>query len=241
MMEIKACVDQGHALLFSYSGTLQLVKSNAMEPKETPYVGYTETLKTIFERRAVRKYRSDMIDEEILEKIIEAGQMAPSAMNGQPWKFYILTHKDTILSFSKAIAQITSKVVLKSAVKHPVEAIKTLLHFSDGQISKESEDPIFHGAPVVIFISSPKDNEWAGLDTGMCAENIMLAAQSLGVDSCAIGLAKYIQLTPVYSKLEIPDSEEVQLAVVLGYGTEHPAAIPRTMNNVFFIDRMECC
>ncbi len=212
------------------------MKSTIVNPAVT-----TETLKTIFERRAVRKYLPDMIGDDILEKVIDAGRMAPSAMNGQPWRFYIVTHKDTIALFSKEITKITSKVVLKAAIKHPVKTIKALLHFSPGSIGLESEDPIFHGAPVVIFITSPKDDEWAGLDIGMCAQNIMLAAKSLGLDSCPIGFAKYIEQTPVFHKLEVPRGEEVQLAIILGYGDEKPEPHPRLKNNAIFIDRMECC
>lgn len=197
-----------------------------------------ETLKTIFERRAVRKYRPDMISDDLLEKVINAGRMAPSAMNGQPWKFYIVTHKDTIASFSREIAKVASEAMLNAAIRYPVKAIKSLLHASSGQISEEA---IFHGAPVVIFITSPKDNEWAGLDTGMCAQNMMLAAKSLGLDSCPIGFAKFVEQTPVYHRLEVPDSEQVLLAVILGYGDENPEPHPRVTNNAIFIDRMECC
>jgi nitroreductase len=212
-----------------------------MKTAIVPDTTSNETLKTIFERRAVRKYLPEMIDDDILAKILDAGQMAPSAMNGQPWKFYIATHKDTIASFSKEIAKITSKMVLQTAIKHPLETIKTLLHFSPGPVALESEDPIFHHAPVVIFITSPKNNEWAGLDIGMCAQNMMLAAKSLGLDSCPVGFAKFIEQTPVFHRLEVPDGEKVLLAVILGYGDENPEPHPRVKNNAIFIDRMECC
>lgn len=200
-----------------------------------------ETLKTIFERRAVRKYLPYTVDDEILEKIIDAGRIAPSAMNRQPWKFYIVTHRDTIASFSKEISKLTSGVVLKAALKHPVETVKTLLHFGPAAFHSASGDPIFHGAPVVIFITSPEDNEWAGLDIGMCAQNMMLAAKSLGLDSCPVGFAKFIEQTPVFHRLEVPGGEKVQLAVIIGYGDEKPEPHPRVKNNALFIDRMECC
>jgi nitroreductase len=208
---------------------------------KTTIVNDTDTLKTIFERRAVRKYLPVMVDDELLEKIIDAGRMAPSAMNGQPWKFYVATHKDTIASFSRAIVKVTPKVVLKEALKHPIATIRTILHELPHTVHSESNDPIFHGAPVVVFITAPRDNEWAGLDIGMCAQNMMLAAKSLGLDSCPIGFEKYIEQTLVYHKLEVPDGEDVQLAVILGYGDEKPEPHPRIKDNVLFIDRMECC
>lgn len=200
-----------------------------------------ETLTTIFDRRAVRKYLPEMIGDDLLEKVLDAGRMAPSAMNRQPWKFYIATHADTIASFSKAIAKVAAKEILKTAVRHPVDTFKTLIHFTTGPVHLPDEHSIFHGAPVVIFITAPKANEWARLDVGMCAQNIMLAAQSLGLSSCPVGFAKYIEKTAVFHKLEVPSLEEVLLAVVLGHGAEHPVPHPRVKDNAIFIDRMECC
>ncbi|HUK50133.1 MAG TPA: nitroreductase family protein [Terriglobales bacterium] len=42
-------------------------------------------------RRSVRKYRAERVSSEIIERILEAGRHAPSASNGQPWRFIVLT------------------------------------------------------------------------------------------------------------------------------------------------------
>jgi len=47
-----------------------------------------EVLKT---RRSVRTYRSGTVPKEILEEIIDCGRLAPSANNGQPWEFVVVT------------------------------------------------------------------------------------------------------------------------------------------------------
>lgn len=211
-----------------------------METEITHTQTGNDTLKTIFERRAIRRYLPQMVDDDLLEHILDAGRMAPSAMNCQPWKFYIATHSDTIAAFSKAIAKVIPKVVFKLALSHPVKTMKTLLRNASSVIT-HADDRIFHGAPVVIFITSPKDNEWAGLDTGMCAQNMMLAAKSLGLDTCPVGLARFIDQTPVYHQLEVPEKEQVQLAIVIGYGAEKPQAHPRVGHTAVFIDRIECC
>ena len=98
-----------------------------------------------------------------------------------------------------------------------------------------AEDPVFHGAPVVIFITSKKDNEWAALDIGMCSQNIMLAAKSIGLDSCPVGMGKYIDQTKIYSRLNIPESEHVHLAIIIGYGNESPEVKERIKNNLIYI------
>jgi len=199
----------------------------------------TETLQTIYERRAIRKYKNRPVEHEIIEQIIDAGRMAPSAINQQEWKFYILTNKDTIKTFSKEIAKTSAKEFLKSGVKEVVKTAGNLLHsFHNIDLFKWA-DPIFHGAPVVIFITAPKDNEWAGLDIGMCAENMMLAAKTLGLDSCPVGLAKFVEHTDIFYKLRIPATEKVQLAVILGYGDETPEVHKREKDNAIFIDRPE--
>ena len=65
-----------------------------------------EVIKTIFKRRAVRKYKEKAVNKEIIGQLIAAGRMAPSAMNRQPWKFYVVTSKDDISLFSKEIAKV---------------------------------------------------------------------------------------------------------------------------------------
>ena len=49
-----------------------------------------DTLRTIFERRSIRRYRQDAIPDEHLRQILEAGRQAPSAGNRQPWHFIVV-------------------------------------------------------------------------------------------------------------------------------------------------------
>jgi nitroreductase len=194
------------------------------------------TIKTIFERRAIRKYKEKAVSKEIIEQIIDAGRIAPSAMNRQPWKFYVVTSKEDIKLFSHEIAKqglkTIPKIGIKEAVKSIVTGITNLSHGIDFLLSK---DPVFHEAPVVIFITAPKDNEWAALDIGMCSQNMMLAAKSLGLDSCPIGFGKFVEKTKSYSKLNIPADDRVQLAIIIGYGDEKPEVHKREKDNVFYI------
>lgn len=194
------------------------------------------TFETIYSRRAVRKYKPKKVDRDLIEQILEAGRMAPSAHNNQPWKFYMLTDKDDIQTFSKAIRTGIVKGILKMGFKRIVKLAFSVLHFPGGGDLAKAHDMIFYGAPAVIFITSPKDNEWAGLDVGMCAQNMMLAAKSLGLDSCPVGSAKYVEETKLFSKLRIPAIEQVDLALVVGYGDETPAVHERVKNNLIYIN-----
>jgi nitroreductase len=199
----------------------------------------TETIETIYERRAVRKYKDSLVDINLIGKVLDAGRMAPSAMNKQPWQFYVLTNKETIQAFSREIAGVMMKGALKSGVSGIAQLLKAasgLLHLSHGVDLHAIKDPVFYGAPVVIFLTAPRDNEWASLDVGMCAQNIMLAAKSLGLETCPVGFGKYVEKTSIFSRLHVPASEEVKLAIILGYGDESPEVHERLTNNLLFID-----
>ena len=193
----------------------------------------------IYKRRAIRKYKETPVAQDILDRILDAGRMAPSAMNKQPWKFNILNNKETIKAFSKEIGKSAAKHFIKSGPKQLLKTMKSLLHFSHKLDLLKEPDPIFHSAPVVIFITAPRDNEWAALDIGMCAQNMMLAAKSLGLDSCPVGLGKYVEQTKVFSRLNIPSTDQVYLAIIFGYGDESPEIHPRMMDNVFYVEPHE--
>lgn len=95
---------------------------------------------------------------------------------------------------------------------------------------------IFYGAPVVIFITAPKDVPWACYDVSMCAQNMMLAAKALGLDRCPLGVGKAVEHTPIYYKLRISYPEQVFLAVIVGYGDEQPKVHKRVKDNVNYVD-----
>lgn len=48
---------------------------------------------SIYERRSIRKYQDKQVEKELIEKIIDAGRMAPSAKNRQPWQYIVLGGK----------------------------------------------------------------------------------------------------------------------------------------------------
>lgn len=177
-------------------------------------------LKGIYERRSVRKYRSSPVDSGLIEQLLDAGRMAPSGMNQQPWHFHVVRDATLIDEMEHAIMDVTKKI-------HRLPGAPSFL---------QEENAIFHGAPVVIFISASKTNEWAGLDVGMCAQNIMLAANALGLDSCPVGLGKLIEKTELYSFLNIPKQDSILISLVVGYGAEKPVRHERKKDNVTYVN-----
>ena len=193
-----------------------------------------ETLKNIYTRRAVRKYKDVSLSKDIIGMLLDAGRMAPSAMNRQPWRFYVVTDPKIIKTFSKEIAEHAIKQIKHTNLKEVAKMTLSFFHLSKIVDFLKNEDHIFYGAPVVIFITSPKEDEWGALDVGMCAQNIMLAAKSLGLDTCPVGFAKFVTQTKDYYLLNIPDTEQLHLAIIVGYGNEESNIHERIENNAVY-------
>jgi nitroreductase len=126
------------------------------------------------------------------------------------------------------IPTVDLKTLAKTALSF-VSHLSTVLDFVS------AADPVFHGAPVVIFITAKKGDDWAALDIGMCSQNIMLAAKSLGLDTCPIGFATLIEKTAEYAELNIPLDQKIHLAIIVGYGAEEPKVHPRDVSNTFYL------
>ena len=171
-----------------------------------------DVIKNIEERRSIRKYKEDMIPKEIIEKIVEAGTYAPSGMGMQSSIIIAITNKEVRDKLSKLNAKLRN----------------------EGNM-----DP-FYGAPVVIVVLAKKDVVTRVYDGSVVMENMMLAANSLGIGSCWIHGAKEEFETEegkeILKSLGIKDEYEGIANCILGYKAEEGKVEPRKDNYVYYID-----
>ena len=81
----------------------------------------------IFERMSIRKYEDRPVEQEKIEKLLRAAMAAPSAVNQQPWEFYVVKNRETIVEPSKASpfaacaagAPVVIVPILRKDAKHP--------------------------------------------------------------------------------------------------------------------------
>ena len=165
-------------------------------------------LDVIRSRRSVRRYRSDPVPPDALEAVLDAALWAPSACNGQPWHFTALVSPGRIAALDQA-----SRSAMVAA---PLDWAAAM--------AKNPEFRMFYGAPAVVVVSGRKDESFpAVVDCSIATQNLVLAAESLGLSSCWIGLAYwYFQTEEAQRELEIPEGYEPLFAVTLGY-REGPA------------------
>jgi nitroreductase len=176
-------------------------------------------IQMIKERRSVRSYDEKPIKKEILEEIIQAGKYAPSAMNKQPWKFIVITDKKVINDLSNRVRKELQKILKKrfiSQFKFKELKDEQLLHHVAAFAFSE-KDIIFFGAPALVFILTT-DSLFFNESCACCAENMMLAAHSLGVGSCWIGFASVLGMNKnIMDSIGIPEDYLIAAAIVFGY------------------------
>jgi len=164
-------------------------------------------LELAHKRRSIRKYADRAVEREKLDECLDAARLAPSACNGQPWKFAALTDAAAKDAFCKE-AFTGAYAVTAFAAKAPVIVAfiqeKTNITCRIGEIVQ--------------------DKDYRSIDLGLACENFALAAADLGLGTCIIG---WFSEKKAGKALKLPDSKKVVLLVSLGYPAEDPAPRPR--------------
>ena len=121
-----------------------------------------ENMKT---RRSIRKFKSDALPQDVLDRILEAGTYAPTGMAAQSPVIIAVTNKELRDKLSAMNAKIMGK--------------------------PEDFDP-FYNAPVVLVVLADKSRPTHVYDGSLVMGNLMNAAHALGVDSCWIHRAREV-------------------------------------------------
>lgn len=170
-----------------------------------------DVLETIKSRRSIRKYKSDMVPQEKLEKIIEAGTYAATGMGKQ----------------SPIIVAVTNK------------ELRDKLSAMNAKIMGVNSDP-FYGAPVVLIVLADKSRPTYLYDGSLVMGNLMLEAEAQGVGSCWIHRAKEEfeseEGKEILKSLGIEGDYEGIGHCVLGYADgPAPKAAPRKDSYVYYV------
>ena len=159
----------------------------------------SDILEIIKTRRSVRKYKSDKVPTDIIDKIVEAGTYAATGMNRQSPIILAVTDKELRNKLSKMNAAFMGK--------------------------PEDFDP-FYGAPVVLVVLADKSMPTYVYDGSLVMGNLMLEAHALGVDSCWIHRAKEefesAEGKEILKSLGIEGDYEGIGHCILGYRLEEP-------------------
>jgi len=190
-------------------------------------------LKAIVERSSVRVYTDEVISEEKIRKIIEAGRLAPSWMNVQPWHFISIKNQETkdllcALSFNQKQVKNASHVILVLADVGAWDDSKFRKVLKGRGNTDEQIDTIFQND--TLYPKLKGDEKVLLRTVEQCSyaiSHMVLEAENLGISSCIIG-ALGNELTEsnqeVYAqireRLQLPEKMYLMSMITLGYNAK---------------------
>lgn len=185
----------------------------------------------IYGRRSVRKYTDQPISDEDIKEIMEAGTMAPSGMNMQPWHFVAIKNPDAINELKGFMAAGVDAFVPHLEKRFPThpEVVKETAGFIETL-----------GCAtfcVLAFIRKPDyDKSISTITQSVAAaiENMLLTAYSKGIGSCWLTAPNEVGATPAIHERFAPDKGDFVALITFGYPAIEPKA-PRRHND----DRIE--
>jgi nitroreductase len=168
--------------------------------------------KTVRERTSIRGYKADPIEEDKLERILDAARLAPSGKNGQPWTFIVVKDEETrkkLVPACKGQEFVGQAPVVVVACGHEERAYKKMGGY---------------------WNSMP-------LDIGIAIEHLMLAAVSEGLGTCWIGAFFEEQVREI---LGVPEGVKIVALTPVGYPAgEKTHSSRKSLDEIIMHERWE--
>ena len=194
--------------------TITMMSCTPTTPKENTE---NAVIEAIMARRSIRQYHAVPVGRDTLMQIMTCGINAANGQNKQSWEVRVVDNPTTL-------AQIQDLMATGNTALNP-DMVKGCMR----------------GAPVMVFIARDLNYDFSAYDCGLLAGNIMLAAQSMGVGSICLGSpVRFINeaenSAEILNILGYSENYKLCLCIGLGYAAETPAAKPRDINKVKFLD-----
>jgi nitroreductase len=171
--------------------------------------GAMDVFEAIKTRRSIRAYKSKAVDQNSLNKILEAGRLAPSWANTQSWRFVVVQDAGIKAQLADAAAAPdirNNKVIKQAPVVVAACAELNKAGFRDGK-------------PV-----TDKEGSWYMFDAGIAMQNMVLEAMELGIGTLYIGA---FDAGKAGAFLSVPEGYACVALLPLGFPDEAPEARAR--------------
>jgi len=197
-----------------------------------------ETLEAIETRRSTRSFRPDPIPSDVMKKLLQAVSASPSYTNTQPWEVVVVSGQkrnelaEKLLNLATAKAPTCADLPIpkgwpagmdERSREHGARRLSTLGLARDDAEGREKLRLMnfeFYGAPCAVFLFMDGSlGEWSIFDMGLFTENLILAAHSLGVESCLqASVTNYAR--EIKKFLGVAESKKLVICISLGYPNE---------------------
>ena len=197
-----------------------------------------EILEGIKTRQSTRAFKPNPITRDVMEKILQAASNSPSYTNTQPWEVVVVSGKKKnelglkLLELARAKAPTSPDLPMpkgwppaleERSQQHGARRLSTLGVARDDEEGREKLRLMnfeFYGAPYAVFLFIDRSlGDWSIFDMGLFAQNLILAAHSLGVESCLQASVTNYALE-IKKFLGIAESKKLVICISIGYPDE---------------------
>jgi nitroreductase len=193
----------------------ELKKENAMTRSELPM----SVLDAIYKRRSVRSFLPQRIDEVTLRTLLAAAVHAPTAVHAEPWAFIILQDTTVLKRLSDRAKPFFLEQMQRVQLDpggHRLDKYKT------------PDFNLFYNAGTLVIICATSTGPFVVADCWLAAENLILAACSMGLGTCVIGSAVAgLNDRDVKAEFGIPADLLVVAPIIVGVPSGETSATPR--------------
>lgn len=180
----------------------------------------------IRERRSVRAYAPQRLDQATVRALLDAAVWAPTAVHAEPWAFAVVQDMALLKSLSDRAKTIFAADAHRT---HPDQASHLL------EMVENPDFNIFYNAGTLIIICARPKGSFVVADCWLAAENLMLAAHAMGLGSCVIGLSVSALNTPeIKAELGIPAECIVIAPIILGIPSGEPPRSTRKAPEIVY-------
>ena len=183
-------------------------------------------MKAIHERRSVRAYTPQPLEEATIRTLLDAAVWAPTAVHEEPWAFVIVQDQAVLQRLSARAKKIFTA---EAKHAHPEQARHLLDMLADPDFN------MFYNAGTLIVICARPKGAFVNADCWLAAENLLLAAHSMGLGSCVIGFAVPALNTPeIKAELGIPLECSAVAPIIVGVPSGETPRTTRKEPDIFY-------
>ncbi|MGL1891461.1 MAG: nitroreductase family protein [Spirochaetaceae bacterium] len=234
------CIECGHCAAICPENIITC-DGEFLEDRKDINVDSISIRSLIREKRSVRHYKTDIINDTILKELANTAAHTATASNSRHYKLTYLQGSEVALASLKvatALYNIFSKLdnpivrfispiigIKGYAKKSYVKPFKRVLT----DTIKGTIDRIFFKAPVVVVISYPKSaGSFGKTDSALAAAHVMLEARTFGLESCVVGYADYASGNKAVAKsLKLDKGMKLGIIFTLGYPKYNYLRVPK--------------
>ncbi len=183
-------------------------------------------------RRSIREFKEEPVDKELIEEIIEAARLAPSAVNCQSSEYVVITDRQVMRKIVESTVEFIARTV--KALRNPI--IRRIALLTAGDEVKgvmrilsdfervldglsQGKDNVLHGAPAVILFHSNRSAVYADANAQLAIQNAALMATSLGIGAFYTGyvVAACKRERKIPNLINIPKDNGIHGGLALGW------------------------